>query len=104
MHGFSIGEQYNAQKPAVHLLNRCPASNPAVLLDGFLDRMIDYALNPLFADDSAIRSLASGDKIPSTLHLAILYGGTLREKHDDRVTTRKIAAVFVTFISFCKRI
>jgi hypothetical protein len=92
MHGFSIGEQYNAQKPAVHLFNRCPASNPAVLLDGFLDRVIDYALNPLVADNGAVRSLTSGDEIPSALHFAILYGETLREKHDDHATTRKIAA------------
>jgi hypothetical protein len=52
MHGFSIREQYNAQKLAVHLFDRCPAPNPPVLLDRFFDRMIDYALNPLVADES----------------------------------------------------
>ena len=92
MHSFPIREQYNAQKLAVHLCNGCPAANPPVLLDGFLDRMIDYALNPLVADNGAVRSLTSGDEIPSALHFAILYGETLREKHDDRATTRKIAA------------
>ena len=58
MHGFPIREQYNAQKLAVHLGNRRPAANPPILLDGFLDRMIDYALNPFVANNSAVWSLA----------------------------------------------
>jgi hypothetical protein len=58
MHGFPIREQYNGQKLAVHVCNGCPLANPPILLDGFLDRMIAYALNPLVANDSTIWPLA----------------------------------------------
>jgi hypothetical protein len=54
MHRFPVGEQYNAQKLAVHLRDRRPASNPPVLLNGFLNRLIDNALNPFLANDGAI--------------------------------------------------
>ena len=80
MHSLFVWEQYNAQKLAVHLFNRCPAPNPSVLLDGFFDRMIDYALNPLVADDRAVWPLTSGDEIPSKLHFAILCTESLLEK------------------------
>jgi hypothetical protein len=49
MHSFTVGKQYNAQKLSVHFGNRRPAPNAPVLLDGFLGRMIDYALNPFVA-------------------------------------------------------
>jgi hypothetical protein len=83
MHGLSVWKQYNAQKPAVHLRNWRPASNPPVLLNGLLDRMIDNALNPLIANDGAVRPLTSRLEVGGALHFAILYGETLREKHDD---------------------
>jgi hypothetical protein len=58
MHHFSIGEQYNAQKLAVHLCNRRPSADASVLLDGFLHRMIDHALNPFVTNDRTVRPLA----------------------------------------------
>jgi len=82
MHGFPIREQYNAQKLAVHLCNRCPSADAPVLLDGFLGRMIDHALNPLVANDSTVWPLTSRYEIASALHLAILYGESLGEKND----------------------
>jgi hypothetical protein len=106
MHGFPVREQYNAQKLAVHLRNRCPATNSPVLLDGFLDRMIDNALNPFIANDNAVWPLAGRSEILGELHCAILYGESLREKHDDRTTARKVdfprkMPPFVFFVSFC---
>jgi hypothetical protein len=44
--------------------------------------MIDYALNPFVANDSTVWPLTSRDEITSALHLAILYGESLGEKHD----------------------
>jgi hypothetical protein len=82
MHGFPIREQYNAQKPAVHLCNRRPATNSPILLDGFLDRMIDHTLNPLVANESTVWPLTSRHEIASVLHFAILNGESLREKRD----------------------
>jgi len=84
MHGLSIREQYNAQELAVHLRNRCPAANPPILLDGFIDRVLYNALNPLVANDNAVRSLPSRDEIPSAFHFAILHSEPLREKNHDR--------------------
>ncbi len=82
MHSFPVREQYNAQKLAVHFRNGCPAANPPILLDGFFDRMIDYALNPLVPNDSTVWPLTSRNEIASALHLASLYSESLREKHD----------------------
>jgi hypothetical protein len=84
MHGFSIGEQYNAQELAVHLRNRRPAANSPILLDGFLDWVIFDALNPLVANDNAVRPLPGRAEIPSAFHFAILHSEPLREKDHDR--------------------
>jgi len=97
MHSLPIREQYNAQKLAVHLCNGCPAANPPVLLDGFLDRMIDYALNPLVANDSTVWPLTGRDEIASALHLAILYDEAPGEKHDSGSRGK----IFTTFVTFC---
>ena len=82
MHSFPPREQYNAQKLVVHLCNGCLTANPPILLDGFFDRMIYYALSPLVANHSTVWPLTSRDEIASALHLAILYGEPLGEKRD----------------------
>ena len=89
MHSFSIRKEYNAQKLPVHLFNWCPAPNSSILLNGFLDRMIDYALNPLVVDNSAVWSPTGRVEIGSALHLAILYGERLLEKHYNCATAKK---------------
>src|SRR5215470_6775864 len=97
MHSFPIRKQYTAQKLAVHLRNGCPAANPPILLDGFLDRVIDYALNPLVANHSTVWPLTSRDEIAGALHLAILYGESLGEKHDSGSRVR----IFAAFVTLC---
>jgi hypothetical protein len=93
MHSFPIREEYNAQKLAVHLCNGCPTANPPVLLDGFLGRMIDYALNPLVANDSTVWSLTGRDEIASALHLAILYGQSPGEKRDSGLERQNLRSL-----------
>jgi hypothetical protein len=53
-----------------------------ILLDSFLDRMLDYVLNPCVANDSTVWPLTSSDEIARALHLAILDGESLGEKRD----------------------
>jgi hypothetical protein len=85
MHGFCVGEQYNAQKLAVHFRNRRPAPNPPILLNCLLNRMINNALDPLVANDNAVWPLTGRSEIPSAFHFAILHREPLREKQDEPV-------------------
>jgi hypothetical protein len=59
--------------------------------------MIDYALNPLVTNDSTVWPLTSRHEIASALHLAILCGESLYEKHDQGSTGK----TFISFVTFC---
>jgi hypothetical protein len=55
--------------------------------------MIDYALNSLVANHSAVWPLTCRNEIARALHLAILYGESLREKYDQRSTGKIFTAL-----------
>ena len=68
MNCFTIGQQYDPQIPTIHLINARPAANSAILLNRFLDRMLDHTLNPFGFYYGTIRPETHGLKILGTFH------------------------------------
>jgi len=68
VYGFSVGQQYNAQIPAAHFMNRRPATDAAILLNDFSHSISDRALNSFELDLCAIRALPHHLEVPDKLH------------------------------------
>ena len=74
MHGFTVRQQYDTEKPSVHFWNRSPAANPTVLLHGFTQRGGDRMQNPLITDKGPVWPEAHRVEILGEFHGARLTG------------------------------
>jgi hypothetical protein len=88
----SIRQEYNPQILPFHLCNRRPATDALIALDCLCDRMINNVLNPLIANNRAIRTPTSGSKIFGGLHSASL-GRAAQENSNDVARKNSFAAL-----------
>ena len=76
MHRLTVGQQNDAQIPAVEFRNRTPSPYASILLQFFSDRIVNHPLNPVQRNKGAIGALSGGMKVVGESH------GTLLSNND----------------------
>ena len=68
MHSLTIRQQHNSQEPVSHLFDRCPSTNPSILLHRFLHWATNHSFNPFITDERTIRPLSNELEVFGGVH------------------------------------
>ena len=68
MHSLTIRQQHNSQEPVSHLFDRCPSTDPSILLHRFLHWAMNHPFNPFISDERTIRPLSNELEIFGGFH------------------------------------
>ena len=71
MHSLTIRQQHNSQVPVSHLFDRCPSTDPSILLHRFLHRATNHSFNPFITDERTIRPLSNELEIFGSVHRTV---------------------------------
>ena len=71
MHRLTIRQQHNSQEPVSHLFDRCPSTNPSILLHRFLHWATNHSFNSFITDERTIRPLSNELEIFGSVHRTV---------------------------------